>query len=93
MDGKVDGKAAHVEQQSPEATVIEEGLNVLGKGSSCGTFTSTAGSRADSQGQRKQGGLLTGGLAVALSGHWRAAEAQFVGTARRVRSKFRLGFG
>lgn len=31
--------------------------------------------------------LLTGGLVVAVSGHWRAAEQQFEGTARRVRNQ------
>lgn len=90
MDGKVDDKATPVEAQPQEAPVTEEDLNVLGKDSSCGTFESTTRSRADSQKQGKEGGLLTGGLAVALSGHWRAAETQFVDTARRVRRKFRV---
>lgn len=93
MDGKVAGAATPVGPQPQEATMTEQGLNVLGKGTSCGTFESTTGSRDDSQEQGKQGALLSGGLAVALSGHWRTAEMQFVDTARRVRSKFRLDFG
>lgn len=88
MDGKVD-QATPVELRPQDAPVPEEGLDVLGKSSSCGTFESTTRSRTDSQEQGKEGGLLTGGLAAALSGHWRAAETQFVDTARRVRSKFR----
>lgn len=93
MDGKVDGKTTPVEPQPQEYTGTEEDLNVLGKGTSCEIFEGTTGSRSDSQEQGKVGGLLTGGLAVALSGHWRAAETQFVDTARRVRSTCRLSFG
>eukprot|EP00752_Nemacystus_decipiens_P002219 g2107.t3 len=84
VNGMTDGKVTPGEPQPQEGAVIEDGLNILGKDSSCGTFESTTGSRADSQEHGKEGGLLTGGLAVALSGHWRAAETQFVDTARRV---------
>ncbi len=64
------------------------GLSALGLGSSCGTFASTTGSSGNSGEQGENGGLLKGGLAVALSGHWRAAEVQFEDTARRVRNEY-----
>lgn len=93
MDCKVDGKATPVEPQLQEAAATKEGLGVFGMGSSCGIIASTTGSRSEHQEEGKEDGLLRGGLAVALSGHWRTAEMQFVDTARRVRSKFRSGFG
>lgn len=48
----------------------------------------TISSVPENEGDSKQGngdGLLAGGLAVALSGHWRMAELKFEETARRVR--------
>lgn len=92
MDSTTDGKTTLVASLPQEATGTEEGLNVLDKGTSRGTLVSTTGSTGDSQDQGKKDDLLTGGLAVALSGHWRAAETQFVDTARRVRRKFWLSF-
>lgn len=66
----------------------DEGLSALGVGTSCGTFASTTESSGTRREQGKRGGLLTGGLAASLSGHWRAAELQFEDTARRVRSDY-----
>lgn len=88
MDSKVDGNATPVETRPQEAAVVadEEGLDVFGKGTSCGAFVSSTRSRGDSEEKGEESGLLTRGLAVALLGHWRAAETQFVDTARRVRS-------
>eukprot|EP00903_Cladosiphon_okamuranus_P015252 g14094.t3 len=80
----VDGVVTPKEPQPQEAVATEEGLDVLGVSSSCGTFASTTRSRSENKEQGKEGGLLRGGLAVALSGHWRIAEMQFVDTARRV---------
>lgn len=87
IDGKVDDKVTPVEPQSQEVAGADEGLSALGNDTSCGTFASTTGSGDDSQEQGKGGGLLTGGLAVAVSGHWRAAELQFEDTAQRVSSE------
>lgn len=87
VDGKFDDKITPVVPQPQEAAQAEKGLGVLGNGTSCGTFASTMGSGNGSQEQGEWGGLLAGGLAVAVSGHWRAAELQFEDTAQRVRSE------
>lgn len=86
LDGKLDGDITLVEPHTQEAAGADEGLSALGNGTSCSTFASTMGLGDGSQEQEKGGGLLTGGLAVALSGHWRAAELQFEDTTQRVRS-------
>ncbi|CAB1113052.1 unnamed protein product [Ectocarpus sp. CCAP 1310/34] len=84
MDGVVDGGGASAEQQPKEVASTDEGSSALGNGVSSSTFTSTAESARSAQEQGKEGGLLTGGLAVALWGHWRTAELHFEDTARRV---------
>ncbi|CAN0085787.1 unnamed protein product, partial [Ectocarpus sp. 12 AP-2014] len=83
-DGVVDGGDAPAEQQPKEVESTYEGSSALGNGVSSSTFASTAESARSSQEQGKEGGLLAGGLAVALSGHWRTAELHFENTARRV---------
>ncbi|CAM9397884.1 unnamed protein product, partial [Ectocarpus sp. 12 AP-2014] len=83
-DGVVDGGWAPAEQQPKEAASTDEGSNALGNGVSSSTFASTAESARSAQEQGKEGGLLAGGLAVALSGHWRTAELHFEDTSRRV---------
>lgn len=72
--------------QPVDGAGTDEGLSALGVGSSCGTFASTTGSSGNSGEQAESGGLLKGAFAVALSGHWRAAELQFDDTTRRVRN-------
>lgn len=64
-----------------------EASSALGDGISSSTLASTTGSRGGQQEDTTRSELLTGGLAVAVSGHWRAAEQQFEETARRVRKE------
>lgn len=85
LDGEPDDKMTPVEPQPQEAAGADEGLSALANSASCGTFASMMGSGDVSQEQGKWAGLLTGGLAIAVSGHWRAAELQFEDTAQRVR--------
>ncbi|CAM9137868.1 unnamed protein product [Ectocarpus sp. 4 AP-2014] len=83
-DGVVDGRGTPAEQQPKEAASTDEGSSALGNGVSSSTFASTAESARSAQERGKEGGLLAGGLAVALSGHWRTAELHFEDTGRRV---------
>ncbi|CAM9201758.1 unnamed protein product [Ectocarpus fasciculatus] len=85
-DGVVDGEGTPGEKQPKEAASADESASALGNGISSSTLASTTESARSAQDQGKEGGLLAGGLAVALLGHWRAAERQFEDTTRRVRN-------
>lgn len=84
--GLVDSEPGPLEQQ--QAAGGDEACSAIGDGTSSSTLATATGTGSGHQKDARRGELLTGGLAVAVSGHWRAAEQQFEGTARRVRSKF-----
>lgn len=82
-NGKTDGEARPAVPQ--EAAVSDGTLSALGDCTSSSTLASVTG-KGDDKPTEGKGVVLADGLAVALWGHWRAAELQFEGTARRVRT-------
>lgn len=86
-DGVVDGEGTPGEQQPKETIHTDESSSALGNGISSSTLASTADTARSARQTGKESGLLAGGLAVALWGHWRAAELQFEDTTRRVRNR------
>lgn len=84
--GLVDDEAGRLERQQAAAGG-DEASSAVGDGGLSSTLASATGTVHEHQEETTRHELLTGGLAVAVSGHWRAAEQQFEGTARRVRSK------
>lgn len=90
-DAVSDKQAAPVElQESLEGDIA---LTTPGKGflssapcdgASSSTISRIKGKGSSDTGEEGSGEVITGGLAVAVSGHWRAAESQFEQTAQRV---------
>lgn len=78
-DGTASVKSASDDLQPQEDQGPGDGLR--------GTLATSTESSGHSQGLGKDGGLLSGGFAVATARHWRVAEMQFEDTARRVRNK------
>lgn len=65
-------------------TASKEAHQTIGAEGASSTRPSTAG-KGDHWGEEEGHSVLTGGLAVAVAGHWRAAEMQFEESARQVR--------
>lgn len=84
--GPVDDEPGRLEQQQAAAGG-EKASSSPGDGNLSSTLENATGNVYELQEKAPRRELLTGELAVAVSGHWRAAEQQFEGTARQVRSK------
>lgn len=70
-------------------TASKEAHQTTGGEGASSTRPSMAG-KGDHLGEAEGHSVLTGGLAVAVAGHWRAAEMQFEETARQVRQASKI---
>lgn len=70
--------------QGDSGTASKEAHQSMGGKDASHTRPTTAGKRHH-WGEEERHSVLTGELAVAVAGHWRAAEMQFEETARQVR--------